>query len=99
MLTVKLRYKDPDGITSRRIEVPLTDRGAGFDQGSGSLRFAAAVATFGMILRGSPHVGPTTLADAARIARDAIGADRLGYRAEFVGLIDRAAAVVKTGHE
>jgi len=93
LLTVKLRFKQPDGETSRLIEHPLADRGGLFDRASVDLRFAAAVAAFGMILRGSEHAGDATLPMVARIAGSALGDDSGGYRAEFLDLVRRAESI------
>ncbi|MFM8952257.1 MAG: von Willebrand factor type A domain-containing protein [Planctomycetaceae bacterium] len=91
LLTVKLRFKAPDGDTSTLREYPLADRGAAFDAASADLRFAAAVAAFGMILRGGDHAGCFSLDDVARIAGRALGRDEGGYRAEFLDLVRKAA--------
>jgi Ca-activated chloride channel family protein len=92
-LTLKLRYKEPDGVESRLVEFPLKDRGGQFHSASKDLQFAAAVASFGMILRGSEHRGSGTLASVAEIAGGAIGDDPSGYRAEFVDLVRKAQAL------
>jgi len=60
---------------------------------SSELRFAAAVAAWGMLLRDSEHVGEFTLADVARLARESLGEDAGGYRREFVELVDTARAM------
>ena len=57
LLTLKLRYKEPDGETSKLLEYPLKDRGKSFNSASPDLQFAAAVASFGMILRHSQYRG------------------------------------------
>ncbi len=86
LMFVKLRYKEPDGEHSRLIEQPLLDSP---DEASTDLRFAAAVAGFGMILRESEYCGDDwTLADALELARGAIGEDSQGYRAEFIRLVE-----------
>ncbi len=87
LLFVKLRYKDPDGRRSRLIERPVLDR---VDDPSTDLRFAAAVAAFGMILRDSEHCGDFTLRDVARLAGGSLGEDREGYRREFLNLVELA---------
>jgi Ca-activated chloride channel family protein len=46
------------------------------------------VAGFGMILRESEQCGGWTLADALALARESIGSDAEGYRAELVRLIE-----------
>jgi Ca-activated chloride channel family protein len=92
LLTVKLRWKRPDGDTSSLLEVPLADRGPAFDAAPADLRFAAAVAAFGMILRESGERGDATLPLVAKITGGALGRDEGGYRAEFLDLVRRAEA-------
>ena len=89
-MTVKLRYKAPDGDTSRLMAVPVTDRSA---EPTGNLGFAAAVAEFGFMLRKSEHKGDSTWASARELARRHRGEDPDGYRAEFIRLVDLAAAL------
>jgi Ca-activated chloride channel family protein len=93
LLTVKLRYKEPDGVRSSLMEVPLTDDGQGFRDASPDFRFAAAVAAFGMVLRESPHKGGASLAKVREWARSGLGDDVTGLRPEFLQLVDRAQAV------
>src|SRR5438105_11843496 len=50
MLTLKLRYKDPDSETSKLIAQPLLDVEGDIASASDNLRFAAAVAELGMLL-------------------------------------------------
>jgi Ca-activated chloride channel family protein len=90
LLTVKLRYKQPDGDTSVLREVPLANRGGEFAAASKDLRFAAAVAAFGMLLRGSEYKGAATFSSVAEIAGGALGTDASGYRAEFLDLVRKA---------
>ena len=95
ILTAKLRYKQPDGDTSVRMDVPLTadqlDREPGRD-----FRFASAVAGFGMILRDSPLRGSFGYTDVLALAEPAIGEDPGGYRREFINLVRNAQAL--NGH-
>lgn len=90
LLTVKLRWKHPGAEKSEELEVPLADRGPEFAEAPADLRFAAAVAAFGMILRGSNQRGEATLPFVAKIAADAIGRDDGGHRAEFLDIVRRA---------
>jgi Ca-activated chloride channel family protein len=53
-------------------------------------KFAAAVAAFGMALRDSPYKGDLTPEGLLALARSGLGPDRLGYRAELVGLVESA---------
>jgi secreted protein with Ig-like and vWFA domain len=93
LLTVKLRFKEPEGDTSVLREFPLADRGGAFAAASADTRFAAAVAAFGMILRQSEFAGSVSLDDVAQIALDALGTDEGGHRAEFLDLVRKAAAI------
>ncbi len=90
LLTVKLRYKQPDGDTSQLIEQPVVDRGVPYAQASADFKFAASVAAFGMILRHSPSVGTTTLDAIAELAVEGKGPDPQGHRAEFIDLVRQA---------
>lgn len=87
VLTVKVRYKAPDGITSRLISVPMNNQ---LSNNSPNIGFAAAVAEWGMLLRHSEHAGSASHADAAALARRFRGPDPEGYRAEFIKLVELA---------
>jgi Ca-activated chloride channel family protein len=87
-LTIKIRYKKPDGITSMLMEKPVRNYVNDMEDASENLRFAAAVSEFGMILRNSEFKGSSSLDEAARLAKSARGEDEEGYRSEFVRLID-----------
>ena len=89
-LTVKVRYKEPAGSDSKVLEFPLVDREQTFARASSDFRFAAAVASFGMILRDSPYKGTSTIDSVLSMAEDSIGADKNGYRQEFLQLVRRA---------
>ncbi|HZN32542.1 MAG TPA: VWA domain-containing protein [Pirellulaceae bacterium] len=90
LLTLKLRYKEPEGTESRLLEHPLKDRGGTFHAASRDMQFAASVASFGMILRGSQHRGSGNLPAVLEIASTSLGDDTGGYRAEFVDLVRKA---------
>jgi len=90
MLTLKLRYKQPDSDHSARLDVPVEDSGRSFEEASPDFRFAAAVAAFGMALRDSPYKGDVNLRTIQEWARNSLGQDEEGHRAELVTLIARA---------
>jgi Ca-activated chloride channel family protein len=90
LLTVKLRYKEPDGDASKLLERPFVDPGAQFASAAPDLKFAAAVAEFGMILRDSPYKGNGTLGAVAEWAEEGKGADGNGYRTGFLQLVRKA---------
>jgi len=90
MLTVKLRYKQPTGKRSTKLEIPFEDGGRTISDASIDLRFAAAVAGFGMLLRDSDFRGDLTYADILTLARSGLGSDVGSYRAEFLRLVEVA---------
>ena len=93
LLTVKLRFKAPDGDTSREIERAVVDAGKDYAAASTDFRFAAAVAAFGQLLRDSPHKGGATYAAVLELAEASLGADPGGYRKEFLDLVRKAQAL------
>jgi len=92
LMTVKLRYKQPDGNTSSKIEVPVMASSEGAP--SPDYTFAAGVAAFGMILRDSQHKGTATLDMVSDLAQRGKGADRDGSRTEFLGMVSTAQALL-----
>jgi Ca-activated chloride channel family protein len=95
LLTVKVRYKKPEGRESIPLELPLVDRGATFAAASADARFAAAVAAFGMLLRESPHRGQATFDAVIAMAEDAGAAAGDAHRREFLGLARKAKALAE----
>ena len=88
---LRIRYKAPGEDESRLIERPiLASAVTDFDAAPADARFAAAVAGFGQLLRGDPHVEGLTYAQVVDIARAARGEDAYGYRSEFVRLTQMA---------
>jgi Ca-activated chloride channel family protein len=92
LLTVKLRYKEPEGETSRLLNAAVRDCGP-VGRGSLNLRFAAAVAEFGLLLRESEHKGGATWPQVLDLAGGALGRDLGGYRKAFVDLVRQAKAL------
>jgi Ca-activated chloride channel family protein len=89
LLTLALRYKLPESRESTRIEYTVKDSETGFEQASTDFRFAASVASFGMLLRGSQHRGNSSVSMVEEIASRSLGSDGQGYRAEFVDMVRR----------
>ncbi|MCZ6673819.1 MAG: DUF3520 domain-containing protein, partial [Verrucomicrobia bacterium] len=90
LLTVKLRYKQPDEDESQLLEHPFIDSGSSFATASDDFRFATSVASFGMLLRNSEYTGEMTLEDVRTIASKAQGNDSRGLRSEFLELVEKA---------
>ncbi|MEM6798245.1 MAG: von Willebrand factor type A domain-containing protein [Planctomycetota bacterium] len=94
LLTLKMRYKQPGGDKSTKLEWPLaypirTDRPAGV---AADTQFATAVAGFGMLLRNSQHAGGANFAMIEEIAQGSLATtgDPDGAKAEFVELVRKA---------
>ncbi|HCC70206.1 MAG TPA: hypothetical protein DEQ09_03525 [Bacteroidales bacterium] len=88
LLTIKLRYKKPDGKKSILMEIPFRQKVIAFHKASDNLRFSAAVAGFGMLLRNSEHKGDLKNLEAVILmAKNAKGKDEEGYRGEFIRLV------------
>lgn len=83
---LKLRYKEPGAATSQLIETPiLRDTAA-----DGEARFAAAIAGFGQILRGTDFITDWSIGDAMALAAENRGTDAFGYRSEALRLMQLA---------
>ena len=92
LLHVALRYKAPDGDRSQLETFPVrAERRAA----SESMRFASAVAGFGMLLRESPLAGELTWGRVLDLARGARGRDEEGYRGDFIRLAEKAASLAR----
>jgi Ca-activated chloride channel family protein len=96
LMLIKLRYKTPRGKRSKLEQFVLKDRDVALARTTDDFRFAAAVATFGMLLRKSKHRGQADWDDARRLASGSMGKDQNGYRAEFLSLVRRAESL--SGH-
>jgi Ca-activated chloride channel family protein len=90
LMTVKLRYKDPESSSSQLLTAPVRDQRTSWQGTSDDFRFAASVAAFGMVLRDSPYKGAANFDLALQLAQDARGRDHNGYRREFISMIDQA---------
>jgi Ca-activated chloride channel family protein len=90
LMSVKLRYKRPDGDTSRLVGTTVRDVPA---PSSENVRFAAAVAEFAMLLRDSEHKGGSSWTQVRKLAEGARGRDPGGYREAFRALVRRAEAL------
>ena len=90
LLTLKMRYKQPDEDVSSKLEWPIADSGHSFGQATTDLQFASAVASFGMLLRDSQFKGLSNFDAVIEIAESARGEDATGDRAEFVEIVRAA---------
>jgi Ca-activated chloride channel homolog len=95
VMTIKLRYKEPEGAISKRIVQPVRDNHIAWEQTSDNFRFASAVAAFGMLLRNSAYKQQATYQSVLELARSAKGNDADGYRNEFIRLVSSVHSLAK----
>ena len=95
MMTLKMRYKQPDDSISKLMTVVVTDDQKQMQLTSANFRFAAAVAEFGMLLRNSSFKQQSTYREVSSLASNALGIDKEGYRKEFLQLVQNAHSIVK----
>ena len=94
LLTVKLRYKQPNGTKSEKLEVPVMASDIN-KKPTSDFQFITAVAMFGQLLRESDFKGNATYAKVIELANNGIGTDAHGYRREFVRLVESVNQLVK----
>ncbi|HEY9614144.1 VWA domain-containing protein [Allocoleopsis sp.] len=96
LMQVKLRYKAPNQNNSQLLTSPVVDRGMKLEDASTNFKFSAAVAEFGMVLRGSQYKGKANFDDILKLANQSQGDDLDGYRAEFIRLVTRSRSITAT---
>ncbi len=87
---VRLRYKEPKVDVSGLVETIVDDSNTSIHASSDDLRFAAAVAQFGLLLRESQHRGTASWKSVIDLASSAASLDTTGDRAKFLDLARRA---------
>jgi len=97
LLTVKFRYKEPDGHKSKLITQVVLDEDTEIENTSDNYRFSAAVASFGMILRDSEYKGNSSYTEVIEMASSAKGKDKEGYRNEFINLVEACSLMDNKG--
>ncbi|PKL74966.1 MAG: hypothetical protein CVV27_17790 [Candidatus Melainabacteria bacterium HGW-Melainabacteria-1] len=95
LLTLKLRYKQPQSDSSELISQPVADAPKPWSEASGNLRFAASVAGFGMLLRNSEHKGSISFDQVLELGRSGLGPDPGGYRGAYLELVQQAMRLKK----
>jgi hypothetical protein len=95
LLTVKLRYR-PSSAPERTdsIEKPLFDSAVDFHNASADLKFAAAVARFGMLLRGDVDPRDANANAIIRWAEEGSVGPSAAERAEFIQLARKAESLL-----
>ena len=95
MMTLKMRYKQPDDSISKLMTVAILDEQKQLQSTSTNFRFAAAVAEFGMMLRNSSFKQQASYKEVVSLAENALGTDKEGYRKEFLQLVKNANSIAK----
>lgn len=86
LLTVNIRYKEPEGSESRLLTYPV-NKSLYSDKMSADMNFASCVAEFGMLLRNSRYIGDVTYKDvSAQLSRYDYSDD--DYKDEFIYLVN-----------
>ncbi len=89
---LRLRYKVPGEDTSQLIELPVVP---GMGRADEDVRFAAAIAGFGQLLKNGAYTGDWTYADALSLAEANAGDDPFGYRREAMTLMRLAQSLAQ----
>lgn len=90
LLTLKLRYKEPLENESKLLTVGVLDRHKPIEIASQNLKFASAVAQFGLLLRDSRFKGNASFGNIYDLAQNSVGDDLRNYRGEFLELVQKA---------
>lgn len=86
---IKLRYKEPDGDTSKLLEYAINESYVK-NIPSNNFNFASSVAEFGMLLRDSEFKGNSSYESVINRANKYKGEDNEGYRSEFIKMVKLA---------
>jgi len=88
LVTMKFRYKDPDGTESKELTQTVSDSYP--EKNSKDFNFACSVAGFGMMLQKSKFRETLTWENVIKLAKQSIDKDHDGYRKEFISLVEKA---------
>ena len=87
LFTVNVRYKEPEEDESKLNSYVCTVDNYN-QKGSDNLRWAAAVAGFGMYLKDSEYMGTTDKKLVLDLAKSVAGWENDGYKSEFISLVE-----------
>lgn len=97
VMTVKLRYKEPDEDTSKLLSRTIGKSDVKKEP-AGDFAWAASVTEFGMLLRNSEFKGTATYDEVIKAAKANTGEDKHGLRAEFITLVEAAQTIAPSGN-
>ena len=88
--TINFRYKLPDQDASVPLDLKVFDEGYSFGQSSDFMKFTAAVASFGLQIRGSSYAGDASYQDVLNWVNATNLKDEHGFKDEFKSVVNRA---------
>jgi len=91
LLTLKLRYKQPEGKESKLLSKVVANKASDLNVTSDNFRWAATVAGFGMLLRDSEFRQEATYKSMMAMGENAMGEDLQGYRSEMLRMMKNVA--------
>ncbi|MCF6287646.1 MAG: VWA domain-containing protein [Proteobacteria bacterium] len=96
--TLKVRYKQPDGDTSKLLvnTINTSQLKDNLNQTSNNFKLSAAVAGFGQLLRGGKMTQSFSFDDVKKLAKQTMDDDDFGYRGEFLQLVSLAKSLSNT---
>ncbi len=95
IMSLKLRYKEPDSDTSKLITQTVKDAKTPFEKASVDFRFSAAVAEFGLLLRDSKFKENSAYDHVLATARAATRAEADELASEFIRLVESCALLAE----
>ncbi|KVV15580.1 magnesium chelatase subunit D [Flavobacterium sp. TAB 87] len=87
LATIKFRYKKPDGDKSIEMVHVIPSKAISLESATENFKFSAAVAWFGLKLRGSNLIVKKSSDEIAALAKQGLSNDPDGYKAEFIRLV------------
>ncbi|ENI5460898.1 von Willebrand factor type A domain-containing protein [Flavobacterium psychrophilum] len=88
LATIKFRYKKPDAQKSIEMVQIIQNKSTILENATNDLKFATAVAWFGLKLRDSKLIANKSSEDIKKLARLGLSNDLDGYKAEFIRLVE-----------
>ncbi|MBI1249531.1 DUF3520 domain-containing protein [bacterium] len=95
LMTLKLRYKQPEEDVSTLMTYPVIDEGHRFNQATGDFQFATAVAMFGLKLRGNKFQDEINYAEIEELVSSNLKGPGASYREEFLDLVRKVDSIQK----
>ncbi|MCH5597240.1 YfbK domain-containing protein [Niabella ginsengisoli] len=99
VMTVKFRYKKPDGDKSLLLQKVIAGSPVTFRNASENIHLAAGLAQFGMLLRNSEYKGTGGYELAQQIISQTSKTDKDGYRKELLELLKTVRKIQNINNE